>query len=99
MSTGTVRRPTQDEWISEGVVYAVAEHTGTDPQELTPLHDVVDPDALNQLFESNGSDGERTQGRVTFDYCECTVTVSADGSVLVSWADQQSRPARQSSYT
>lgn len=99
MSTGTVvHRHPPDEAMSETVVYAVAEHTGTDPRELDPINDVVDPDALNRLFESGQADGDRGPERVTFTYGGCTVTISADGRVHVSGAGQESRPSPQPTY-
>lgn len=37
--------------ITEGVIEAIASHRGVDPLELTtPLHTVIDADALNGLY-------------------------------------------------
>ncbi|WP_436927817.1 HalOD1 output domain-containing protein [Halosimplex amylolyticum] len=60
---------------AEAVVIAVAEVTGQSPLEMEPLPEVIDPDALNSLF-----DGERDQlssVSVTFDYCGQRVTVTS----------------------
>lgn len=72
-----------DETVSEAVVYAVAEQTGSDPSALVPLHSAVDPDALNRLFDRNqfGLGGSSVQ--VTFTYAGCEVVISADGTVQV----------------
>lgn len=61
------------------VVEAVARETGTDPIELEPLHDVVDPECLNELFR-----GRAARGHVAFGMADCRVVVSADGAVDVS---------------
>lgn len=73
------------ESTTQAVLEAVAGREGTDPTELEPsLHDVVDPDALNALFESTASGRPRSNGFVEFTYCGYEVTVRADGRVLVS---------------
>lgn len=60
---------------STAVVEAVAAHEGTDAERLDPpLNDVVDPDALDRLF-----DGRETDARVTFRYRGHEVVVAADG--------------------
>lgn len=63
------------------VVETVADALGTDPTELGPLYEAVDPDALDRLFESSH---RFTTGRVTFAFEGCDVTVDADGWVAVS---------------
>ncbi|WP_324760581.1 HalOD1 output domain-containing protein [Haloarcula sp. GH36] len=62
---------------SEAVVQAVAEAAGTDPTELPPLYDQVDPDALEKLFRNPSN------GVVAFDYHGYTVVVRSDGTVLL----------------
>ena len=61
------------------IVDAVAAARGCDPADLEPLHDVVDPDALQALFAGSG----RSTGRIQFAYGDHTVVVDADGNVLV----------------
>jgi hypothetical protein len=62
---------------SQAVVEAVADHRGVAVEELRdPLYDVVDPDALDDLFR----DGT---GRVAFEYLGYDVTVRHDGTVDV----------------
>lgn len=76
--SATVERSAQeDRTVSAAVVSAVAELTGSAPDSIDPLYTVVDPDALDALFEAD-------RGRVAFTYCGCDVDVSADGSVHVS---------------
>lgn len=67
---------------SQAVVEAVATAEDVSPRELSPpLAYVVDPDALDSLF-----DRPRTDGVVRFRYCGYTVSVLASGSVDVRTA-------------
>lgn len=69
--------------ISNEIVEKVAEVNDVDPLELSPpLFEVVDTDALNQLFASTPTTG-RMEGEVTFSYNGNEVTVSGDGYVTV----------------
>lgn len=52
------------------VIEAVAEVTDSDPLDLPPLYEAVDPDALNSLF--NGSE---TSNQVRFQYAGFEVVV------------------------
>ncbi|RRJ33846.1 hypothetical protein EIK79_02305 [Halocatena pleomorpha] len=59
------------------VVEAVGNVAGVDETEITAsLNAVVDPEALNALFE----DGAGGEVRFTFDGYRITVTVSEDGT-------------------
>ena len=71
--------------VSQSVVETVAKAEGVSPTELTPpLYEVVDPDALDQLFAaaSVGSGPE-----VAFPYKGYEVTVDGNGVVSVESAD------------
>lgn len=69
--------------ISEKLFEAVADYEGVDPVDLTPpLYEVVDPDALDQIFATTPTTG-RMEGRVTFSYNGYEVTVCGDGDVSV----------------
>lgn len=61
---------------AEAVVMAVAEVTGRSPLAMEPLGEVIDPDALNRLFDGR-ADGP-SSAIVAFDYCDQEVTVTAD---------------------
>ncbi|QSW98980.1 HalOD1 output domain-containing protein [Haloterrigena alkaliphila] len=61
------------------VVSAVATVEGTDPVELPPLYDAIDPDSLNQLFAS----GSECVNRISFDYAGYSIVVEATGTVQV----------------
>lgn len=69
--------------VSTAVVMAVADTTDTPPDELPPLYDVIDPDALDTIFQS-GRVGRSGAGiHVTFTMAGCTVSVR-DGNVTVT---------------
>lgn len=68
------------------VVSAVAEVEGTDPVELPPLYDAINPEALNALFTSRA---KSTVERITFQYAGYSIVVRGDGEVRVQ-ADQES---------
>lgn len=60
---------------------AVAAVTGIEPEELEPLSESVDPDALDALFGSSARVGEDVT--LTLRYSGCTLTVYSDGHVVV----------------
>jgi hypothetical protein len=73
--------------VSRAVVEQVAAAEGIDPVDITvPLFEVIDPDALDSLFSSDGQPlpGD---GKVTFGYHGYRVTVSSDGSVSITAGD------------
>ena len=78
-----VRRVRDGEPVSEAVVAAVGEATGTSPVdtddlvELDRLSDAVDTDALDALF--SGGDG-----RLVFLYAGCEVAIDGGTRVLVT---------------
>jgi len=85
--TGTYRA--YHDWGRDGtpswsVVETVAAATGTDPRSMRPLYEVVDPDALDRVFERTAGEQSPLRGRVTFRFEGCEVTVSADGRTVVS---------------
>lgn len=74
--------PNQNRSPSEGdpnrylrVIHAVAEHSGTDPTDLPPLYEAVDPDALDALFGPTAADDTREGGEVSFIYAGYRVRV------------------------
>lgn len=64
------------------VVDVVAVATNTPPENLVPLYEAVDPDALNRLLEhsSDGSPGPT----VSFQYAGCDVTVRVNGTIVAT---------------
>lgn len=62
------------------VVSAVAEVEGTDPVELPPLYEAINPEALNDLFMSRPVSAVET---VSFQYGGYDVVVRGSGEVQV----------------
>lgn len=90
-STAAIVRSAENKSISEQVILAVAEATGTDPTQLGPLYDVIDPDALDQLFQRR-SGLPRAGSRVDFTMDGCEVTVHGSGKVVVTPPEQPYQP-------
>lgn len=66
--------------LSTAVITTVADAEGTDPSDLPqPLHDVIDPDALDQLFR----DRPAADGHVRFRFHGYDVTARSDGTVTL----------------
>lgn len=65
--------------ISLRVIEALSDATGTEADELEPLYNVVDPEALDQLFQP-ASDADV---RVEFEYDGLLVEVRSNGTVTV----------------
>lgn len=64
--------------ITEAVIEAVSFVTGKDSEALSPLHEAVDPDALEALFENRD-----TTGAVVFEYEDLEITVSNTGEIII----------------
>lgn len=77
---------TGDQTASLAVIETVAAVSGTDPIELPPLYDVINPDALNALFEPH----DRRTGsglRVEFSYNGFDIVVREGPKVVVRLED------------
>lgn len=74
--------------LSTAIAEAVATVTNTRVTDVDPLYEVLNPDALNRLYEpaSNGARRENG-GHTTFTVHGCDVTVFADGSIELSPPD------------
>jgi hypothetical protein len=64
-----------DEPVSTAVVRAVSALRGRKRCTLRPLADVLDPDALNALFDAKSDGTGRAGGHLEFVYAACRVTV------------------------
>lgn len=64
-----------EESVSTAVVRAVSAIEGRDPRSLRPLRDVLDPNALDTLFEPRSNGQPRIGGQLSFVYSNCVVTV------------------------
>lgn len=68
---------------SEAVVTAVAALRGSKPAELSPLFEVVEPDALNSLVEHAQRVGDAGTHQVWFTYEGFDVGVRSDGEIRI----------------
>lgn len=70
-----------DQTASNAVIEAVAAVSDTDPLELPPLYEAVDPEVLDALFEhGHAADSDL---RVTFSYNGFTIAVRDGPHVTV----------------
>lgn len=70
--------------LSETIVHLIADLEGVDPVELTPpLYSVVDPDALESLFDTPASDTSQPSGYASFHYCGYKIRVDSDGEITI----------------
>ncbi|WP_331234025.1 HalOD1 output domain-containing protein [Natronorarus salvus] len=64
---------------SVAVAIAVAERSGEDPLDLTPLHEVIAPESLDDLFSRPSYSHEKLNGHVEFLYYDYRVVINANG--------------------
>ncbi|WP_224333001.1 HalOD1 output domain-containing protein [Haloprofundus halobius] len=100
MSDTVIKRVTATRPVSITAVEAVAECRGISPLELeTPLVDVLDADALDDLYDGShrraGDDGLFV---TIFAFCGCEVCVYDDGTVVATQIrhDADIRSSRES---
>lgn len=73
--------------LAEKVVTAVADAANTSPNELPPLYEVIEPDALNRLFAPTYTGNSRSEGRITFLYAGYRVVINSSSIEEVSSTD------------
>lgn len=72
-----------DRSTSEVVVYTVAEVSDEEPTSLRPLGEIIDPDALDTIFERPPT--RQTGGaHISFEYEGYEVTVFSHGRLTLS---------------
>ena len=83
----------QSERMVFAIVSGVAACTGRGVTDLPPLYDVVDSEALEQVFTSPPRSRRRSNdGRFVFTYAGCEVVVDGDDELTVRLLeDQQER--------
>ena len=75
--------------LCQTVVSDVAAVIGKEPEDLqTPLYDVIDPEALEQIFHRPEKNPDNPSGNVVFEYVGCRVTVYSNGEVDVSLCEE-----------
>lgn len=76
--------------VGATIVETVATITGKEPSDVDPLHEVVDPDALDAIFEPTNDTGvTRTDGTVSFVFEGYDVTVRASGEIIVDVSGEE----------
>ncbi len=74
--------------LSTTLVMAAADARGVEPSDLQPqLYDIVDPDALDALFESIRANAHSSPVRLTFSEWGCRMTVDSEGLIEVEPLD------------
>ena len=80
--------PATEGKLSSAVIEALAAEEGVAPTELRdPLYDVVELEALDDLFSDRRDGSPRSEGLVEFGYRSYEVTAYSDGRVEVTAAD------------
>lgn len=82
-----------DESVSTAVIRAVSAVEGRKPESLPPLTDVLDPDALDLLFDPRADGEARAGGRVSFVYSRCRVTLDNGEFLTIRPLDDRPRAA------
>ncbi len=75
--------------VSAHVVTLVADLTESDPCDLDPLYNAVDPDALDRLFPTDEPALDRFPDAVSFTYAGCEITISGDGTITARAGEQE----------
>ena len=90
----------QSERMVSAIVSGVAACTGRGITNLPPLYDVVDPEALTQVFSSPpGSRRRSNDEQIVFTYAGCEVMVDGDDELTVRLLEdhqerEQNRPTQ-----
>ncbi|WP_227380251.1 HalOD1 output domain-containing protein [Haladaptatus halobius] len=71
--------------LTTSITRSVSAVTGDPPQEFGPLYDVIDPDALEDLFDKFRRNAPDHGGvYVTFKFASCEIAVSWDGEIQIT---------------
>lgn len=81
---------------SQAIVTLIADLEGTAPTELQPpLYSVVDPEALDSLFDSSATDESRTPSYTCFRYRGYEIRVEAGGDITITNLEAETGLAAQ----
>lgn len=79
-----------DESVSTAIVMGLAAVTNTPSTELNPLYEFVNPDALDQLYQSIAPNSdEHRPGYVAFRAHECDVVAYSTGTIKITPQDDE----------
>lgn len=82
-ASDAVRTSFRNRSVTETIVMAVSDVADEDPLDLPPLNTVVDPDALNKMFQPTVGDAPAS-AQLQFSMAGCEVVVRGDGDVVVT---------------
>jgi Flp pilus assembly CpaF family ATPase len=74
--------------LTQRIITTVAEEKGQSIDELEPLYNAINPEALESLFASRVDGSSRPDGEVSFQYAGYWVTVSSEGAVEIKTDDR-----------
>lgn len=77
----TYRVDCQGESLATAIVMTVSAAADRDCDDLPPLYDVIDPEALETVFAPLHP--RRPNAQVSFSYADCRVTVRDDRTIVV----------------
>ncbi|MFA9414931.1 HalOD1 output domain-containing protein [Natrinema sp. HArc-T2] len=79
--------------VSTALLLTVSSVLEVDPTDLETLSDYIEPDALNALVSHWRHDKPQAGGgSVSFPFPQCTVTVHANGELVIDPAQQYAAP-------
>lgn len=76
--------------IVDRIIQRVSTETNTDPLDLPPLYETIEPDALEACIRG------MADGEVSFTYAGTAVAVDSDGSIRVTTTPPTAQPAEKS---
>ena len=74
----------REEPISTAITHAIAEIEGEEPERIPSLSAVVNPDALDALFQPKLDGTPRSNGHISFEFASYHVTVYNDGEIEIA---------------
>lgn len=81
-----------NESVSGAILRAVSAVDGREPASLPPLTRVLDPQAVDALFDSQPDGEPRIGGRLSFIYSHCRVTLDNGEYLTIQLLENYSRP-------
>lgn len=77
-----------DDRLSTVIIDAVAAVTDTEPTDIGPLYNVIDPEALEQVFAPTPTSTRcHAASYLSFSLHDCEVTVASDGLIEIQIPD------------
>lgn len=75
----------EDSIPSEAVVRAIAQAKDIDPLEMPALYDIMDPEAINAVYNGGEFSG------VQFSFCGYEVSITSNGQISLQASETESR--------